>query len=459
MVTREDNDLLTRVEGDWPMGQIMRRHWLPACLSEEVAEPDGAPVRTRMLGEDLVVFRDTKGRLGILGEHCLHRRASLAFGRNEECGLRCLYHGWKFDVDGNILDRRASPKAATSRSIASRNPILRAKAAVSSGLTWDRQEEFREFEPPGWAPRPPRASPSSRCVWPAIGPRCSRARSISPHSSSLHSTVMPSMDVDGAKAAGDYWPRPSADKAPRMQFQSTSFGFRYAAIRRPIQNAATHDYVRVTLFVAPFTVIIPPNDQYKMAQMLFPIDDTNTIHYWVAWHETKGISQDEWRKFCAAEVGVDLDRNYRNIRTLENRFLQDRDAMKRGDFTGIKGIPAQDMAMWESMGPITDRSEDNLGASDIAVIQFRRQMIAAARRFRDGGPAIGTTEPRIKQAQLSSFEGIVPKSTDWRTLGCPGGTVARAPENTPAAWRGVRPRCRQSFAKTKVHLDKAGRSL
>ncbi len=109
MVTREENDLLCRVEGDAPMGHIMRRHWLPACMSEEVSEPDGAPVRTRLLGEDLVVFRDTSGRLGTLGEHCPHRRASLAFGRNEDCGLRCLYHGWKFDVEGNVLDMACEP--------------------------------------------------------------------------------------------------------------------------------------------------------------------------------------------------------------------------------------------------------------------------------------------------------------------------------------------------------------
>jgi len=256
----------------------------------------------------------------------------------------------------------------------------------------------------------------------------------SAHSSSLHSTVMPSMDVDGAKAVGEYWPRPSTDAAPRMQFQATPFGFRYAAIRKPIKSASTHDYVRVTLFVAPFSVIIPPNDQYRMAQMLFPIDDTNTMFYWIAFHETKGIPQDEWRKFCAAEVGVDLDRDFRKRRTLENRFLQDREAMGRGDFTGIKGIPAQDMAMWESMGPITDRSEDNLGLSDIAVIQFRRQMIGAARRFREGGPAIGTAEPRIPHAKLSSFEGIVPKSTDWRTLGVSAEELALTrQQNTPAA--------------------------
>src|SRR5918911_2790407 len=113
MLTREQNELLCRVEGDAPMGGIMRRHWLPVCMSEEVAEPDGAPVRSRLVGEDLVVFRDSEGRLGVLNEHCPHRRASLAFGRNEECGLRCLYHGWKIDVDGNVLEMSSEPREST----------------------------------------------------------------------------------------------------------------------------------------------------------------------------------------------------------------------------------------------------------------------------------------------------------------------------------------------------------
>ncbi len=286
MVTREDNDLLTRVEGTSPMGRIMRRHWLPACLSEEVAAPDGPPVRTRMLGEDLVVFRDTKGRLGVLGEHCMHRRASLAFGRNEECGLRCLYHGWKFDVDGNVLDQACEPDGGRLKPQRKQTSY---PARESGGFVWaymGPEEDFREFEPPGWS-----HAPASRISIVKMHVACNWAQVLegsidSAHSSSLHSSVMPSMDVDGAKATGDYWPRPSTDKAPRMQFQLTNFGFRYAAIRKPIQNAATHDYVRVTLFVAPFTVIIPPNDQYKMAQMLFPVDDENTMFYWVAWHET-----------------------------------------------------------------------------------------------------------------------------------------------------------------------------
>jgi phthalate 4,5-dioxygenase len=380
MLTTEENDLLCRVEGKAAMGRLMRQHWLPACMSEEVVERDGTPVRSRLLGEDLVVFRDTEGKLGILGEHCPHRRASLAFGRNEEGGLRCLYHGWKFDVEGKVLD-------------------------------------MAEFEPPSWAP-----TPDTKISIVKMHVQCNWAQVLegaidSAHSSSLHSSVMPSMAVEGAQARGTVWPRPSTDKAPRIQYQLTNFGFRYAAIRKPILNAESHDYVRITLFVAPFTVLIPPNDQYKLAQMLIPIDDENTMFYWVAWDETKGIAQDEWRAFCGATVGVDLDRNYRKIRTLDNMFLQDREAMKHGDFTGIAGIPAQDMAMWESMGTITDRTEDYLSASDVAVVQFRRQMVKAVRDVEQGGKAIGTTEPHIPHVKLASFEGIVPKTTSWRTLG------------------------------------------
>jgi phthalate 4,5-dioxygenase oxygenase subunit len=240
------------------------------------------------------------------------------------------------------------------------------------------------------------------------------------------------MQVDSAKATGQSWPRPSTDKAPRMQFELTDYGFRYVAIRKPIINAETHDYVRMTVFIAPFTVLIPPNDQYKLAQMLVPVDDDNTMFYWVAWHETQGIDQESWRKFCAAQIGIDIDANYRKVRTLENWFLQDRQAMKLGDFTGIKGIPAQDMAMWESMGTIADRSNDYLGASDVAVSQFRRQMLAAAKQVAGGGAALGATEPRTPHLTLSSFEGIVPKSTDWRSLGKAERAAAPQKANVPA---------------------------
>src|SRR2546422_645333 len=138
MLTREQNELLTRVEGDAPMGGIMRSHWLPVCMSEEVTEKDGPPVKSRLVGEDLVVFRDSNGKLGVLDEHCPHRGASLVFGRNEECGLRCLYHGWKFDVEGNVVDMPSEAAGAAARLGKKTSPTRCAKAAASSGSGWGR---------------------------------------------------------------------------------------------------------------------------------------------------------------------------------------------------------------------------------------------------------------------------------------------------------------------------------
>jgi len=421
MLSREQNDLLCRVEGDAAMGGIMRRHWLPVCMSEEVTEKDGAPVKSRLVGEDLVVFRDSNGRLGVLAEHCPHRGASLVFGRNEECGLRCLYHGWKFDVDGNILEMSAEPDgSALMKSLKQKSYPVR----EAGGFVWawlGPQEEMREFEPPAWAPQPgikyAIVKMHAACNWAQV----LEGSIDSAHSSSLHSTNMPAAEsVYGSTATDDAWLRPSNDKAPRMQFEPTAYGFRYAALRKPIKNPDTDQYVRTTLFIAPFTVLIPPNNQYNLAQMLVPMDDVNTTFYWIAWHSDpkKGITQEAWRRFCGATVGEDLNPDFTKKRTLLNMYMQDRAAMKRGDFTGIKGIPTQDMAMWESMGPIADRSKDHPGSSDMAVVQFRRMMVAAAKKFKEGAPAIGTAS-KVPQAKLASFEGIVPKTTDWRTLGVP----------------------------------------
>jgi len=409
-----DNELLCRVEGEAAMGQVMRQHWLPACMSEEVAEPDGTPVRARLLGVDLVVFRDTKGRVGVLDEHCPHRGASLAFGRNENCGLRCLYHGWKFGVDGEIQEMASEPPDSRMRNLKHQAyPVTEA-----GGFVWvwmGEADAVRPFQAPAWAP-----SPATRISIVKIHAACNWAQVLegsidSAHSSSLHSTNMPTAEVEGSTATETAWLRPSNDKAPKLEFEATDYGFHYAAIRRPIRDPGTHAYIRTTVFIAPFTVLIPPNDQYNLAQMLVPIDDVNCMFYWIAWHETKGIEQDAWRRFCAAEVGPDLDAGFRKKRNLENNFLQDRARMKAGDFTGIEGIPAQDMAMWESMGPIADRSADHLGSSDVAIIQFRRQMVAAATAAAAGEPVIGTASTS-RTVDLASFEGVVPKTSDWRSF-------------------------------------------
>src|SRR3954469_7387991 len=395
-----DNELLCRVEGEAAMGQLMPQHWLPACLSEEVAEPDGTPVRARLLGVDLVVFRDTKGRVGVMDERCPHRGASLVFGRNEDCGLRCLYHGWKFGVDGEIQEMASEPPDSRMRNLKARAY----PAQEAGGFVWvwlGEAETVPAFQAPPWAP-----SPTTKISVVKMHAACNWAQVLegwidSAHSSSLHSTNMPTAEVEGSTATDTAWLRPSNDKAPRLEVETTDYGFHYAAIRRPIRDPETHAYFRTTIFIAPFTVLIPPNDQYKLAQILVPTDDVNCMFYWIAWHPTAGIGQEAWRRFCAAEVGPDLNADFPKKRTLANNYLQDRAAMKAGDFTGITGIPAQDMAMWESMGPIADRSADHLGSSDVAIVQFRRQMVAAAKACAAGEPAIGTRSAS-RQLDLAS---------------------------------------------------------
>ena len=417
-MTPEENDLLCRVEGSAPMGQIMRRHWIAACLSEEVAEPDGKPVRVKLLGESLVVFRDSKGRLGVLDEYCSHRRASLLYARNEECGLRCLYHGWKFDVDGNCVDMASEPPGTQMND---KIKVRSYPVREAGGFVWVYMGDpatMPAFEPPAFAP-----TENCRVSTLKIHIECNWAQILegqidSAHSSSLHSSDMVPASVDAAKATDTNWLRPSTDKAPRMQCENTSYGFRYAAIRKPIHNAETHDYIRTTVYVAPFTCLIPPNNIHNVAAVIVPADDTNTVFYFIAWNDDKkaGIEQEAWRKFNNAQPGIDLTEDFRNTRTFANNYGQDRKAMKLGNFTGIPGIPNQDIAMWETMGKIADRSKDWLGTSDIAVARFRKLMVDAAIKMRDEGVALGRTTPHIPHASIASFEGVMPKTTDWRKI-------------------------------------------
>lgn len=414
MISHDDNQLLCRVEGDAPMGGLMRRHWLPVALVEEVAEPDGAPVEARVLGTDLVVWRDSEGRVSVMDRYCPHRRASLVFGRNEDGGLRCLYHGWKMDVAGNVLEMSSEPAAS---GLADKVRHTAYPVREWGGFVWaylGPADAVPAFVPPPFAPTDDVRVSIAKVVLPCNWAQVLEGAIDSAHSSSLHSSDMVPARVDLGRATASTWLRPSTDKSPRLQVQRTPYGFRYAAIRRPITNAATTDYVRQTVFVAPFTVLIPPNDQYNVANVNLPIDDTHTAFYFIAWGEPASTPQTEtWRRFLRQTVGVDLDERYRPLRTLDNRFWQDRNAMKAGNFTGITGFPNQDVAMWVSMGPIADRSRERLGASDLAIVEFRRQMVEAARAFADGAPAIGTGDARIPP-QVCAFQAILPKTGDWR---------------------------------------------
>ncbi|WP_118136887.1 Rieske 2Fe-2S domain-containing protein [Oceanicella sp. SM1341] len=415
MLTYEENELLTRVTGDAPMARLMRQHWTPVCLIEEVAEPDGKPLRVEVLGESYVAFRDTEGRLGLLDELCPHRKASLVFGRNEDCGLRCLYHGWKMDVEGNVVAMSSEPEGS---------PLMEKVKARAypvrewGGFVWawlGALDAVPEFRPPAFAPQEDTPVAILKIRVPANWAQIHEGQIDSAHSSSLHSSDMKPARVESASADDKAWYRPSTDKSPRMQTETTSYGFHYAAIRKPIRNARTHNYLRITEFVAPYYSLIPPNNAYRVASVIVPINDDETAFHFVAWGGPSVPSTAEWRAFNHAVPGRDLDGKWRSKRTLENDFLQDREAMKNGSFTGVLGIPNQDIVMWVSMGSRVQRHTDTLGASDLAIVEFRRLMVDAAQKVAEGGPAIGTGG-EVAQALIASHEGIYPKEVDWRTL-------------------------------------------
>lgn len=414
MLTHEQNDMLCRVEGDAPMGRLMRRHWTPVCLVEEVAEPDGDPVKARIFGEDLVVFRDSDGRVGVLEESCPHRRVSLVYGRNEEGGLRCLYHGWKMDVEGNVLEMPSEP---TQSGLCEKVKHKAYPVKEWGGMVWayfGDAEQVPQFQPPLWAPSADARVSIVKAIVPCNWAQVLEGAIDSAHSSSLHSSDMVPARVGGAEATSSLWLRPSTDKAPRMQVEPTPYGFRYSALRRPIKDAATHVYARCTVFVAPYTVLVPPNNLYNVANVNVPMDDTTTAFYFIAWgHPNTTPETQTWRKFLGNTVGIDLDERYRPYRNHDNRFWQDRQAMRAGNFTGIKGFPNQDIAMWVTMGPIADRSRDRLGASDMAVVAFRQRMLDALAQFEDAGVPIGLGDS-APPASVCSFQCVIPKEQDWR---------------------------------------------
>lgn len=430
MLSSYENDLLCRVEGDAAMGRLMRHHWVPACLIEEVAESDGMPVKARVLGEDLVVFRDSAGRVGVLGEYCPHRGPSLVVGRNEEGGLRCLYHGWKMDVEGKVVEMPSEPAESGMAGKVRHKAYPTKEWGSFVWIYMGPSGSIPEFTPPPWAPSADTRVAVAKVLLPCNWAQILEGAIDSAHSSSLHSSDIVPARVDGATGGSGLWLRPSTDKSPRMQVQRAAYGFRYAAIRRPITNAQETDYVRATVFVAPSTVLIPPNNLYNVANVNVPMDDTSTAFYFIAWgHPSQTPETETWRKFLRQTVGVDLDRNYRPLRNRENLFWQDRQAMKAGNFTGISGFPNQDIAMWVTMGAIVDRSRERLGASDLAIVEFRRQMVEAARAVLGDGPVIGTGASVIAP-DVCSFQAIVPKTVGWKDF--QAGFVWLGDEHRPA---------------------------
>lgn len=374
----QDNVMLTRVGPDAPMGKLLRRFWLPALLEAEVAAPDCDPVELRLLGEDLVAFRDTAGRVGIVEAYCAHRRACLFFGRNEEGGLRCVYHGWKYDVHGRCIEMPSEPHDVST--VIDHIRITAYPTEVRGGVVWvymgPSDEPIPAMPAFEWStlPRLQRTAIKrfAECNW----AQAVEGGIDSSHVSFLHRST--SADRSKAVLPGSTAKYSEMDRHPVFDVMAAAHGL-WVTARRDAGEG--RHYWRVTPFLLPFYTMIPPalDEPHFYGHAWVPIDDENTWTWTFSASPTVPYTE-EALEFHGGRDGRfgPLDAHYRHRLNKSNRYGIDRDRQRRGNFTGIEGIPTQDAAITESMGSIVDRTREHLRHSDSGIIQFRRLMLRLA---------------------------------------------------------------------------------
>jgi len=388
MLSATDNAYLNSSEPDTPMGNYLRCHWHPVALSEEVAKPDCAPIRLKVMGEDLLLFRDSKGKTGLIEPFCAHRGADLFFGRNEECGIRCIYHGWKYDIHGNCIDMPNVPKDAAYHG---KIKIKAYPTQEFADMVWAYMgpPDIQPFEVPqleaGLVP------PSHRYVTKRLV-ECNWTHSMegaldTAHFSFLHMPAPAFRKDDSSNIAADEsrirWLR--NDPAPRFKIIDHEVGFLIGGAR----NADPGDhYWRLTQYMLPTHSITPsamPNETYYGYSWV-PIDDHGCWMYVYAWHPDQAISDEERKKYIKGGYGqfAELGPGYVPLRNRSNSYLMSREEQKTISFTGIRGIAEQDQMAQESQGYMIDRTKENLSPTDVGIIRFRKLLLQEAKAFAAG---------------------------------------------------------------------------
>ena len=406
MLSRDENEILTRVGASTPMGELMRRYWIPALLSEEIPVPDCPPVRVRLLGEDLVAFRDSHGRIGLLGEHCAHRGTSLFFGRNEECGLRCVYHGWKYDVDGNVLDTPAEPATSDFKKKL-RHVAYPCKEVARMIFTYMGPAEKQPLIPgyEWFTLAEEQVCPVKSYL------ECNYLQGIEGDFDSSHTSFLHNNNIKNAE-------RLKRDGAPTLDAEETSYGMRAISIRTV---GTGQIYVRTSPYMMPSFSIVPgpptakfEEDDIRGFRFWVPIDDQTTWLYIL--NMRKRPFTDEERKSLRSWIGAD----YRRIRNLGNNYLQNRELQRTASYTGIEAFnPAeQDGCATESMGAIWNRSKEHLGYSDKTIIALRKMLLRAVSDVAEGKepPHIIRDPQQNDFSKLRSIKGVLPAGTDWRQI-------------------------------------------
>ncbi|SRR5579885_991612 len=408
-LSRDDNELLTRTDAGTPMGDLFRRFWLPALLAEELPGPDCPPVRVQLLGEKLVAFRDTAGRIGLLEEFCAHRRASLWFGRCEDGGLRCPYHGWKYDVTGQCIDLPSEPEETGMRK---RIRLAAYPCVEHGGLVWTYMGP-PELKPPlpalEWTLVPPERRYVSKRLQECNYLQAMEGGIDSSHVSFLHSSEL-NRDPMFRGAKGNVYNE--RDRMPHFEVVEWEGGLLIGARRNADDDRY---YWRITPWIAPFYTLIPPRAGHPIGgHAWIPIDDEHCWSWSINYHPDRPISREQ-RAAMQAGHGIHVryvPGTFIPLANKSNDYLIDRAAQAAGlTYSGVAGIAMQDASLQESMGPIVDRSRENLCTTDNGIIFARRWLLRMAKANRDGKP-IPALDPKAQRVRSCSIE--LPKSVPFR---------------------------------------------
>ncbi|MGI9318511.1 MAG: Rieske 2Fe-2S domain-containing protein [bacterium] len=396
MMSREQNDYLTRVGKNRPAGELLRRYWMPAALSDEL-QGDRAVVPVRLLGEDLVLFRNNQGQAGLLQRHCPHRGADLCYGRLEDGGLRCAFHGWLFDADGQCLETPAEPA----------DSMMREQIRATSYPVREVNGVIFTYMGPGEPPCLPnldcfRAPDSHVFAFKGLW-QCNWLQALEvgidpAHASFLHRFLE---DEDPAESYGKQFRDSAADSEipmtrllrqfprPEIKVESTDYGLRLLTLRRLDQGRM---HVRVTNQIFPCAITIPMSRQINITQWHVPVDDTNC--YWYSMFTSFGdaVDKDTMRAQRLQEHSLP---DYVPIKNKSNQYHYNPEEQRRQTYTGMgQDINVHDQWACESMGPIQDRTDEHLGRSDVGIIQFRRLLKEMITRVEQGDePSLPMCEP------------------------------------------------------------------
>ena len=401
MLRKDVNDLLTRTGPDTPMGALFRSYWLPALLASELPENDCPPVRVKLLSERLLAFRDTAGRYGLIDEFCAHRGVSLWFGRNEEHGIRCPYHGWKYDVTGQCTEVPSEPEESgfCDKIKLTSYPLVK----IGDVLWTYMGPADRQPPPPEWefALVPPEQTFTSKRLQECNWLQAMEGGIDSSHVSWLHSGSLKSDPLFQGAKGNTY---NLSDRKPVFEVVESDGGLLIGARR----NAEEGQYYwRITPWVMPcFTMIPPRGDHPVHGHFWVPIDDENCWAWSYDYHPVRALTAKE-RTAMEEGQGIHVayePGSFRPAANKDNDYLIDRAAQKAGTtFSGVAGIAMQDASLQESMGPIVDRTKENLVSTDNGIIMARHRLRKAALALRDKGvapPGVDPAHQRVRSAAV-----------------------------------------------------------